>query len=181
MPTPFPMQEPPGVEPKRKERSSLRRSEITMLGIMGLIPFVLGAIIVWGAVGVTGWQRPALVAQSLVLSYGGVICAYMAGTGAGGLLFGPQTSREPLFPAIIATLIAWIAISHNLPFNMDIPQAWRHALVLLVLVYLLLRDLRAVDSGNLPSWYGGLRIFLTSVAGTCLFAIMVWLIANGYS
>lgn len=188
MPTPFPMPEPPGAEPARNGQPHHgqqgqymgRRTEITVLGILGLIPFVLGAIVVWGAVSATGGQRAALVAQSMVLTYGGIISAYMAGAGAGGLLFGPQTSREPLLPAMVATLIAWIAISLNLPFDISIPLAWRHGLVLFVLTYLLLRDLRAIEAKNIPSWYGGLRIFLTSVAGFCVFVIMVWLIANGH-
>ncbi|MEL6213931.1 MAG: DUF3429 domain-containing protein, partial [Pseudomonadota bacterium] len=154
------------------------RSEITFLGTLGLVPFVVGAIVVWAATPVTGTQQPSLVAQSMVLTYGGVIAAYMAGMGAGGLLFGPQTSREPMILGMVATLTAWLAVWTNLPFGIEIPLAWRHGLVLLVLVYILLRDLRAIEFGNMPSWYGGLRIFLTSVAGVSIFAVMIWLIAN---
>ncbi|MEL7489030.1 MAG: hypothetical protein AAGJ87_17685, partial [Pseudomonadota bacterium] len=87
---------------------------------------------------------------------------------------------EPLLPGMIATLVAWLAAWTIMPFHIHLGAAWRHLIILLVLIYLLLRDLRAVEAGALPSWYGPLRMRLTFWAGLAILAIAARLILIGY-
>lgn len=159
--------------------SNYREQEMTRLGLLGLTPFLFGALMVWVAPILAPQTSFALTMHSMVLAYGGAIAAYMAGVGAGGLL-GERTNNEPLLPGMIVALIAWLAIWTNLPFSLDIPAAWRHAMILFILIYLLLRDLRAVADGNLPTWYAPLRMRLTFWAGLSISAIIVRLILWGY-
>ncbi len=153
-----------------------RQAEMTRLGLMGLVPFLFGAAAVWIAPLFPEGDIFALTMHSMVLAYGGIIAAYMAGVGAGGLLVGGRAENEPLLPGMIIALVAWVAVWGNLPFTLVIPGAWRHGLVLVALIYLLLRDLRAVEAGNLPSWYGALRIRLTFWAGLSITAVILRLI-----
>ena len=116
----------------------------------------------------------------MVLAYGGVIAAYLADVGAGGLLSGSRGLNDALLPNMVVALVAFLAVWPNFPLNLDIAAAWRHAMVLFVLIYLLLRDLRAIAAGNLPQWYGPLRKRLTFWAGISILAIISKLIFLGY-
>ena len=157
-----------------------KQEELTRLGFLGLIPFGTAAILIWFVPLVAPKSTFPLMLHSMALAYGGVIASYMAGIGAGGLLAGPPKTDEAFLPGMIAALVAWLAIWTNMPFGIVIPGAWRHAMVLLVLIYLLLRDLRAVEAGNLPSWYGALRMRLTFWASVSILAIMSRLILWGH-
>ena len=137
-----------------------RKEELTRLGFAGLVPLVAGAVLVWLLPAITP-QWVAMAVNKIVLAYAGVIAAYMAGAGAGAILASPNQTREPLLPGMIAALIAWIAILPDGFFFLYLPFFWRYALLILVFAYLLLRDLRAVETGQLPSWYGNLRVRLT--------------------
>jgi len=157
-----------------------RKAELTRLGLAGLVPFIAAALFVWIGPLLPEGDRFARTMHSMVLSYGSVIVAYLAGVGAGGLLNQERQKNEPLLPGMITVLVAWIAVWGNLPFRLNIPGAWCHGLILLALIYLLLRDLRAVEAGILPSWYGSLRIRLTFWAGLSITAVILKLVQWGY-
>jgi len=163
-----------------RQPSDPREEEMTRLGYYGLTPFAFGAIAMWLAPILPFGKSFALTMHSMVLAYGGVIAAYLAGVGAGGLLSGPRTVDDSFLLNMIAALVAFLAVWTNLPFTLDIAAAWRHAMVFLVLIYLLLRDLRAVDAGNLPQWYGALRTRLTFWAGVSILAVISKLILWNY-
>lgn len=156
-----------------------RQAEMTRLGLYGLIPFAFGAIAVWITPLLPDGAGFARTMHSMVLAYSGIITVYLAGVGAGGLVAGPRGVNDALLPNMVVTLIAFLAVWTNLPFHLDIPLAWRHAILFLALIYLLLRDLRAVEAGNLPQWYGPLRIRLTFWASLSILAIISKLILTG--
>jgi hypothetical protein len=135
-----------------------KQEEMTRLGFLGLTPLLLAVAGAWLA----PWIVPAGVAYDLgeiAFIYAGLVAAYLAGVGAGGIL--RSNTKERFLPGVIAALVAWVAIwpvgSLNLPINDTI----RHLLIIGVYLYLALRDLRGVREGQLPAWYGALRARLT--------------------
>lgn len=149
-----------------------QQEEMTQLGILGLSPFVFGAAAMWIAPFVIP-QWVALNIHTLVLAYGGIIAAYMAGVGAGAGL--NVVRAEPLLAGMIAALAAWFAIWPGGFLTFSVPAAWRYLILIAVFVWLLLRDLRA--AGSFPSWYGPLRIRLTFWTCISLVLIMARLIS----
>lgn len=148
-----------------------REEEMTRLGLLGLIPFGLGAAAAWAPY----FLLPPSLAYDFgetTLLYAGLIAAYIAGTGAGGLLTGGPRRGEGLLPGMIAVLVAWVAIWPVGAFSLALNDILRYLIVILVLVFLLLRDLRAVADGALPHWYGPLRKRLTFWASISLALIM---------
>ncbi len=152
------------------------QEEMTRLGFFGLAPFVFGAAILWLSPFLIP-QWAALNAHTLILAYGGIIAAYMAGAGAGAGL--KSLAAQPLLPGMIAALIAWFAIWPSGLLYFSVPAVWRYLLLILVLLWLLLRDLRA--AADFPSWYGPLRIRLTMWASLSLALIAARLASWGYA
>ena len=149
------------------------------LGLLGLLPFVIPAIGVWMA----PWALPmrfALELHQMALVYAGIIAAYLAGVGAGGLLLSRERTAEGVLPGMIAALVAWLAIWQGGPLVYVFGAAWRYAILVGVFVYLYARDRRAAAAGALPGWYGALRARLTFWATLSLVAIMSRLILWGY-
>lgn len=157
-----------------------RQEELTRLGFAGVIPFIGGAVLVW-VLPLLGSYAEAIAMNihTVVLAYGGIIAGYMAGAGAGAIIASPVKTQERLLPGMIAALIAWFAIMPNGFLMFSIGAAWRHGLIIFVLIYLLLRDLRAVDNNQLPSWYGNLRVRLTLWACIGLLFIAIRLALMG--
>ena len=156
----------------------LRQAEMVRLGYYGLIPFAASAVAMW----LSPWLLPQYIAldfHQLALIYGGVIVAYLAGVGAGGQLIALSTSNRSFLPSMLAALAAFFIILPNGVFFLSIGGAWRHLIMILLLIYLLLRDLRSVDLGVLPRWYGALRVRLTLAASTCIALIVVRLFLWG--
>ena len=152
--------------------------EMTHLGLLGLTPFAIGAVAVWIAPYlIPRWA--AMNVYQVVLIYGGVIAAYMAGAGAGALLISAKPAAERFLPGMIATLVAWVAIWPPV-FFISMDAFWRCALLVGVLIYLLLRDLRATDADGMPNWYGALRIRLTLWASLFLSLIAVRMLLWGF-
>lgn len=158
-----------------------RQEEITTLGFSGLAPIVAGVVTMWlSPIIVPTWV--ALNIHTIVLTYAGIIAAYMAGMGGGAILTDTTTNtKEPFWPGMVAALLAWIAIIPNGFLIFTIPAAWRYGIIIFVLIYLLLRDLRAVANKQLPEWYGRLRIRLTIWASTTLLLIALRLALMGYT
>lgn len=123
-----------------------------VLGVAGLLPFAIGALALW---------MPALVhgsGQGLLISYGAIILAFLGGV-RWGTTIGPYDGRRQAFDftaSVLGSLVGLAAL-----FLPVIP-----ALTLLIAGFLVhaLWDVRSVEAGRLPSWYGKLRMMLTAGA-----------------
>lgn len=144
-----------------------RQDEMTRLGLLGLLPLWIPALLIWAAPLVVPLSLASLLVE-IAFAYAAVIAGYLAGVGAGGLIGRREDRGEPLAFGMAAALVAWFAIWPTGPFA----PAWRAVLIILVLSYLLLRDLRAAAAGDFPAWYGPLRIRLTFWAALALLLIM---------
>jgi len=156
-----------------------KQEEMTRLGLLGLAPFIAGALAVW----LSPWLLPAHVAldfHQMTLAYGGIIVAYMAGMGAGAMLAPSQGGQRSFLPGMLAAIAAFVFILPPGTFFFSIGAAWRHLVIVLLLIYLLLRDLSAVRMGEFPGWYAALRIRLTFWACAALLLIVVRLFLWGY-
>ncbi len=149
-----------------------RERELTLLGYAGLIPFVLGAATVL-ACRFAGENALAETAAQIVIAYGGIIAAYMAGMGAGAAIApGAPLSREPLLLTMLAALAAWVGLSGM----GSSPAFWRPLVLAIVFCALLRRDLGATGRGEFPVWYGPLRWRLTIGAVSSLFIVAIGLV-----
>lgn len=126
------------------------------LGIGGLIPFVgLAAVIVLNQ------KLPAADAWRALTLYAAVILSFMGGVHWGRAM----ASDEPSFahPAyvvsVIPALIAWFAVAF-------LPPRPASTVMAIGFAALLVYDLATVKRGQFPSWYGPLRIWLTSIVLT---------------
>lgn len=123
-----------------------------VLGIAGLIPFAGGALALW---------MPALVhgaGQGLLVGYGAMILTFLGGV-RWGTAMGPYDGQRQEFEftaSVLGSLVGLAAL-----FLPAIP-----ALTLLIAGFLVhgLWDVRSVEAGRLPSWYGKLRMMLTAGA-----------------
>lgn len=149
-----------------------QQEEMTRLGLFGLAPFIFGAAVMWTSPLILP-QWIALNIHTLVLSYGGIIAAYLAGAGAGAGL--KSHAPASLLPGMIATLAAWFAIWPAGLLTFSVPAVQRYMILIAVFVWILMRDLRATS--DFPSWYGALRTRLTFWACISLILIMARLIS----
>ena len=156
-----------------------RREEMTRLGFYGLAPFVLAAVALW----LSPWLLPQHIAldfHQLALVYGAVIIAYLAGAGAGEKLAQTEDRGASFLRGQLITLGGFLAALPNGVFFMSLGAVWRHAIILGLLVYLLMRDMNAVDAGRLPRWYGALRLRLTFWAGLAIMLVASRLLLWGF-
>lgn len=142
------------------------QEEMTRLGFLGLAPFAAGALIMWTSPLIVP-QWIALNVHTLVLSYGGIVAAYLAGVGA-GIALNSHRSGSAL-PGAIAALCAWFATLHGGILTFSVGAVQRYLILIAVFVWILMRDLQA--QGDAPSWYGALRTRLTFWA--CIFLILI--------
>lgn len=159
-------------------RDSVQEAEMTRLGYYGLLPLMLAAIGLWLA----PWLAPMSLAfdlHQLALAYAGVVAAYLAGIGAGGTLAGLNRAPSSFLGGMIAVLVVWVAVGQAGILRILPGTLWRYGFVMLVLFYLLARDLGAVSAGQLPRWYGDLRARLTAWASLLLLAIAFRLLMLG--
>lgn len=132
-----------------------KQEEMTRLSLLGLAPLAIGAAVVW-------LPFPGSFAFDLgwiALIYAGVSAGYRAGMGAGSILAGK--SNEPFLPSLVAAAVAWFAIWPIGAFYIHVHDIIRYLLLIGVFAYLLMRDLRAVATGQFPAWYGALRTRIT--------------------
>ncbi|PQA89170.1 DUF3429 domain-containing protein [Hyphococcus luteus] len=156
-----------------------QQAEMTKLGLYGLAPFFIAAAALWASPTVLA-PRVALGFHQIALVYGAVIVAYLAGAGAGTSLAPAQKLRESFVPGQLITLAAFAAIIPDGVFSLYLGAVWRHVVILVLLAYLLMRDLNAVNAGLFPKWYGALRTRLTFWAGLALLLIISRLLIWGY-
>jgi len=148
-----------------------QQEEMTRLGLYGLIPFVASAVALW----LSPWLLPQYVAldfHQFALVYGGVVAAYLSGAGAGAMLAPKLKQPRGFLPSILVMLAAFFAILPPGTFFLSVGAVWRHLIILLLLIYLLLRDLNNVEAGLAPRWYGVLRTRLTLWAGVSIALII---------
>ena len=158
--------------------SDKQRQEMTQLGQLGLIPFAASAVIVWSS----PWLVPQHVALDfhfIALVYGATIVSYLAGIGAGSMLAPSAKGARPFLPSMLVTLVAFYAATPSGVFYVTLDPAWKHLIIILLLIYLLIRDLNGVAAGGLPRWYAALRQRLTFWASTFLALIMARLLLWG--
>jgi len=156
-----------------------REAEMTKLGALGLTPFVVSAVSLW----LSPWLLPQHIAldfHQFALVYGGIIVAYMAGAGAGANLAPSSKPFGNFLYGQIVTIIAFFTILPSGVFIFILDAAWRHLIILTLLVYLLMRDLAAVSANALPRWYGALRVRLTFLAGVSILLIALRLALWGF-
>lgn len=156
-----------------------RKEEVTQIGVVGLFPFVAAAVVLW----LSPWLLPAGAVfhfHQFALLYGAVVVAWLAGAGAGAQLAQKEKDVGSFMPGVLVALIGFLAVLPDGVFFITLGAAWRHAIILILLIYLLLRDQNAVAAGHLPRWYGALRLRLTFWAGLALLLIISRLILWGY-
>ncbi|MBL4620298.1 MAG: DUF3429 family protein [Marinicaulis sp.] len=156
-----------------------QKEEMTRLGLWGLLPFIAGAVALWISPIILP-MHIALDFHQFALVYGGVTVAYLAGTGAGAILTPKVKTADSYLPGQLITLVAFFAIVPTGVLFFSIGAVWRHAIILLLLVYLLMRDNEAVKAGLLPRWYGALRMRLTFWAGLAILLIISRLLLWGF-
>ena len=134
-----------------------------LLGLLGLLPFLLGGLGVW--LPILGDLRFAL--PIMVLAYGALIASFLGGVRWGASMQNQSSATQArhLLMSIVPSLIALVA------FLLPLPQAF----TLLIIMFLAqcVLDLMATDSGELAEWYAPLRLLLTSVAILCM-ASLIW-------
>lgn len=156
-----------------------RKDEATRLGLMGLIPFIVAAVALW----ISPFLLPQYIAldfHQLALIYGAVVVAYLAGAGAGAQLAQKTKQSGSFLPGVLIALVGLFAALPNGVFFMSLGAAWRHSVILILLIYLLMRDLNAVSAGLAPRWYGALRTRLTFWAGLAILLVVSRLLLWGY-
>jgi len=156
-----------------------QREQMTRLGLWSLLPFIVGAVALW----ISPYILPMHIAldfHQFALVYGGITVAYLAGAGAGAILTPKVKTAGSYIPGLIITLIAFLAILPSGVFFFSIGSVWRHTIILLLLVYILMRDYEAVKAGLLPRWYGALRMRLTFWAGLAILLIISRLLLWGF-
>ena len=137
-----------------------------VLGLGGLLPFAFGAVMVWCPL-----EAVSEFGTRLLGAYGALILSFLGGVRWGRLLGGGEREAArlerwlPLSLSVLPSLVAWVALL--------LPPAGMFALLAtgLVLQYLLDRD--ASESGELPRWYGRLRLILTGGAVTAVLSGLI--------
>ena len=134
-----------------------------LLGLLGLIPFLIGGLGVW--VEALGDLRFAL--PILVLAYGALIASFLGGVRWGAAMQNNKADSQPrhLVMAIVPSLIALVA------FMLPITQAFGLLIVLFTAQAVL--DVTASDNGDVMAWYKPLRIWLSLIACASMASLMV--------
>lgn len=134
-----------------------------LLGLLGLLPFLLGGLGVW--LPILGDLRFAL--PIMVLAYGALIASFLGGVRWGASMQNQSgaTQARHLLMSIVPSLVALVA------FLLPLPQAFTLLIVMFLAQGVL--DFVATESGELADWYAPLRLWLTSVAILSM-ASLIW-------
>ncbi|WP_411817539.1 DUF3429 family protein [Hyphococcus sp. DH-69] len=151
--------------------------ELTRLGLIALIPLIISAAALWLSPAILP-QHIALDFHQIALAAAAIFIVFFAGAGFGTSI-GANATSSPL-PNILITLLAFLAILPNGVFFLALGAAQRHFILLVLMIYLLARDLATVSGHSAPRWYGTLRIRLTFWAGISIILIISRLLLWGY-
>lgn len=147
-----------------------REKEFSEIGLLAMSPFILCFMGVWSSPLIL----PGSVAfdfREFSLFYAAVVASYFAGFNANAIVSKGGSTGESILPGMIGVAVAWLGALPVGAFGIAIPNTFRFLLVIGALIFLLLRDLRAVSIGILPPWYGPLRTRLTFWA--CISLLMI--------
>ncbi|MEM7236930.1 MAG: DUF3429 domain-containing protein [Pseudomonadota bacterium] len=128
------------------------------LGLAGLIPFVVAAMVHLG-------HGETSVIRSLTLGYGVAILSFMGGCrwGLAAAGLGQGASLAPLAISVLPCLYAWIAA--------ELPGAFAYFALAAGFVGLLSADLKLTAQAGAPAWWPALRWPLSlGAAGSLLLA-----------
>ncbi|MBX2878371.1 MAG: DUF3429 domain-containing protein [Granulosicoccus sp.] len=146
-----------------------------VLGLAGLLPFALGAILAvspetGGSLGFSANQpnsenpnaAPASEATFVLAAYAAVILSFLGGVRWGALLSDAiqLDAWGPLSLSVVPSLIAWPALLLSEPARLSV--------LIIGFVFQYFLDARAVSEQELPAWFGKLRLVLTCGAVLCL-------------
>jgi len=133
------------------------------LGLVGLIPFVSGALGLW--VTPEAWRERVL---EELLAYAAIILAFMGAIHWGlAMRAGEESSRAPIQLAlsVVPPLLGWVGLS--LPINLAVP------IFFFAFAALYFADVWAVRHGLAPVWYPALRRPLSIIVALSL--LVAWL------
>lgn len=138
-----------------------------LLGVLGLLPFVLGGLGVW--LSVLGDLRFAL--PLIVIAYAALIASFLGGVRWGAAMQNAMHDKTDanlpryLVMAITPTLIALIG------FMLPLPPAFVLFITLFTAQTVL--DIMAVESGALAAWYTPLRVLLSVIACLSMLSLFI--------
>lgn len=134
-----------------------------LLGLMGLIPFLVGGVGVW--LPLLGDLRFAL--PIMVLAYGALIASFLGGVRWGTAMQNDKADSQPrhLVLSIVPSLVALVA------FLLPMPQAF--ALLIVLFTAQAVLDTLAADSGDVMGWYKPLRLWLSCIACAAMVSLLV--------
>lgn len=120
-----------------------------VLGLSGLIPFVLSAIVAAGS------DAPlADNARLALMVYGAVILSFLGGVRWGVMLqCADHSPWQPWINSVLPSILAWVAVLIGGGFGLFV--------LILGFCAQWVYDMRAVRQGNVPNWFAGLRTVLT--------------------
>ncbi|NWG72136.1 MAG: DUF3429 domain-containing protein [Parvularculaceae bacterium] len=147
-----------------------RQTSFGEMGLLAMSPFILCFMAVWSSPLIL----PGSVAydfREFSLFYASIVASFFAGFNANAVIFKGSGSGESVLPGLVGASVAWIGALPVGAFGIAMPNVARFLLVIGALIFLLLRDLRAVSIGLLPPWYGPLRMRLTFWA--CISLILI--------
>ena len=140
-----------------------------LLGVAGLLPFVLAASALWAGPARMG---PAVFfAPILLLAYAATIAAFMGGARWGAEIARPGGPRPVFLVSAVAPQLAAVAL-----IAAPLPAADRYGGLALVLAVQGVGDALSPD---LPAWYRSLRIPLTVGAVAAVVAGLAWVLTVG--
>lgn len=129
------------------------------LGLAGLLPFLVGALVVVAGGPWRGWAETAL------LGYGAVILSFMGGVHWGITIAAPECRSVGLAWSVVWALIGWAGLLAGGDLGL--------LLVAAGFVGLFAYDRRATARNEAPAWYPALRRPLTAIVVACLVLAML--------
>ncbi len=143
-----------GVPAQMTEHAEPRPARL--LGYLGLLPFVGGAVAVWVAA-----PGPAALAERALLAYAAIILSFMGAVHWGLAMHSGHPARDrQLALSVVPALIAWVTLL--------LPPLAAFPVMLLSFAALNAADWRAVEAGAAPAWYPSARLPLTVAVVTSL-------------
>lgn len=146
-----------------------------VLGIGGLLPFAATAVAVWYQPEI-GDTNSSLTISRFALhalgAYGAVILSFLGGVRWGKLLDDEARLDQwgPLALSVLPSLVAWCSLL--------LPPSSMLILLIAGFVTQYVLDRAAVRRGELPAWFGRLRLILSSGAVLSLIAALLGISLN---
>lgn len=134
-----------------------------LLGLLGLLPFVISGIGIW--LPILGDLRFGL--PLLALGYAVLIASFLGGVRWGAAMQNNRTDSQPrhLVMSIVPSLLGLVTLM------LPLPQAF--TLLIIMFVAQTVLDALAADNGDVMPWYKPLRFFLTAIVMLSLVSLLV--------